>query len=99
MSWVGLLAAFWTVGTPTFSRDVAPILYRQCVSCHRPGGVAPFSLLRFADAERHAALIATVTGKRYMPPWLPAEPHFQQERRLSPSRNRHAGALGRERRA
>jgi hypothetical protein len=83
MGWMGLLAAFWVAGTPTFSRDVAPILYRQCASCHRPGGVGPFSLLSYQDAARRAKLIATVTRKRYMPPWLPAEPHFQQERLLS----------------
>ncbi len=83
MTWVGLLAAFWAAGTPTFSRDVAPILYRQCVSCHRPAGVAPFSLITYSDAARHARLIATVTASRYMPPWLPSEPQFQHERRLS----------------
>ncbi len=80
---LGLLAAFWVGGSPTFSHDVAPILYRQCVACHRPAGVAPFSLVTYADAARRAGLIATVTGSRYMPPWLPSEPHFQHERRLT----------------
>lgn len=81
---LGLLAGFLAASAnPTFSHDVAPILYRQCVSCHRPGGVAPFSLLTYQDAGKRARLIATVTSKRYMPPWLPAEPHFQRERRLS----------------
>jgi len=82
---LGLLAGFWaaSAGPPTFSHDVAPILYRQCVSCHHSGGVAPFSLLTYADASKRARLIATVTTRRYMPPWLPSEPHFQRERRLS----------------
>jgi hypothetical protein len=81
---LGLLAGFWAASiTPTYSHDVAQILDRQCVSCHRPGGVAPFSLLTYQDAGKRAKLIATVTGKRYMPPWLPAEPHFERERRLS----------------
>jgi hypothetical protein len=75
------LLAFWTA--PTFSHDVTPILYRDCASCHRPGGVAPFSLLTYQDARRRAGLIATVTAKRYMPPWLPAEPRFQHERKLT----------------
>jgi len=45
--------------------------------------VAPFSLLTYADAAKRAGLIATVTAKRYMPPWLPSAPHFQEERRLT----------------
>ncbi len=86
MHFVGLIAAFWAaVAGPTFSREVAPILYRQCVSCHRPGGVAPFSLVSYADAAKRAPLIATVTHQRYMPPWLPREPRFQHERRLTES--------------
>ena len=82
MGIIGLLAAFWAGGT-TFSHDVAPILYRQCVSCHRPGGVAPFSLIAYQDAAKRAKLIAAVTSKRAMPPWLPSEPHFRNERRLT----------------
>jgi len=70
---------------PTFSRDVAPILYRECASCHRPGGVGPFSLIAWQDAGKRAKLIAAVTARRYMPPWLPSEPHFQHERGLSPA--------------
>lgn len=78
------MAAFWAAATPaTFSRNVAPILYRQCAACHRPGGVAPFSLLTYRDAARRAALIAQVTATRYMPPWLPATPRFHGERKLT----------------
>src|SRR5580698_10582788 len=78
------LVAFWaSVTGVTFSHDVAPILYRNCASCHRSGGVAPFSLIGYEDAAKRAALIATVTSKRYMPRWLPSEPHFQHERRLT----------------
>jgi hypothetical protein len=71
--------------TPTFNKDVAPIIYENCTSCHRPGQVAPFALLTYSDAAKRAGLIATVTAKHYMPPWK-AEPgygHFQDERRLS----------------
>jgi hypothetical protein len=79
-----LLGAFWAAATPaTFSHDVAPILYRECAACHRPGGVAPFSLLTYQDAAKRAKLIAAVTGSRYMPPWLPAEPRFHDERKLT----------------
>jgi hypothetical protein len=55
----------------TFTRDVAPILFKNCVSCHRTGEVAPFPLLTYADAAKRASLIAQVTASRYMPPWKP----------------------------
>src|SRR2546422_808238 len=55
----------------TFNRDVAPILFQNCAPCHRPGQSAPFSLLNYADALKHAKQIAEVTQKHYMPPWLP----------------------------
>ena len=85
MHLAGWLAAFWAAGTGgvTFSHDVAPILYRQCAGCHRAGGVAPFSLLTYQDAAKRAPLIATVTTRRSMPPWLPSTPHFREERRLT----------------
>ena len=73
-----------SVSPPTFTRDVAPILYQHCAVCHHPGEVAPFPLLTYQDAAKRAKLIATVTASRYMPPWQP-EPgydHFQGERRL-----------------
>jgi tetratricopeptide (TPR) repeat protein len=72
-------------GAPTFSRDIAPILWERCAPCHRPGEVAPFSLLTYADAAGRARDIARVTRRRYMPPWQP-EPgygEFAGERRLT----------------
>ncbi|HYW41586.1 MAG TPA: hypothetical protein VE959_01940 [Bryobacteraceae bacterium] len=85
MGLLHLVAAFWAAASaPTFSHDVAPILYRQCAACHRPGGVAPFSLITYSDAGKRAALIATVTASRYMPPWPPSEPRFHNERHLTP---------------
>ncbi len=69
----------------TYCRDVAPILFEQCASCHRPGEVAPFSLLTYEDARSHAKQIRLVTQRRLMPPWKPEAGfgHFQNERRLS----------------
>ena len=61
--------------TITFNKDIAPIIYANCAGCHRPGEVAPFSLLSYQDAAKRAKLIATVTARRYMPPWKP-EPGF-----------------------
>jgi hypothetical protein len=70
---------------PTYNKDIAPILNSQCAQCHRPGEVAPFSLLTYQDAAKRAALIATVTGKGFMPPWKPEAGFgkFQHERRLT----------------
>ena len=68
----------------TFNKDIAPILNSHCVSCHRPGQTAPFSLLRYDDAVQRGTLIADATRRRYMPPWKP-EPgigDFQGVRRL-----------------
>jgi tetratricopeptide (TPR) repeat protein/mono/diheme cytochrome c family protein len=55
----------------TFNRDIAPIIFRSCSTCHRPGEAAPFSLLTYSDVKRHARQIADVTRSRAMPPWLP----------------------------
>jgi len=69
----------------TFTKDVAPIVFTNCVTCHRPGEVAPFSLLTYADAAKHADVMAAETRKRHMPPWLPDRGEFPilGERRLS----------------
>ena len=56
---------------PTFSRDIAPIIFANCSECHRPGQAAPFSLLTYEDAHKRAKQIAQVTHSRFMPPWLP----------------------------
>jgi hypothetical protein len=71
----------------TFTRDVAPILYRHCAACHRPGEVGPFSLLTYEDARRRAGVISQVVARRYMPPWKPAPGYgkFQGERTLTAS--------------
>jgi Flp pilus assembly protein TadD len=70
---------------PTFTKDIAPILTANCVSCHQPGHAAPFSLITFDDVRPRAARIVAAVGSRYMPPWLPdhAEPPFIGERRLT----------------
>src|SRR5579864_4227803 len=70
-----LITAATASSAPTFNKDIAPILYNNCAGCHRPGEVAPFSLLSYQDASKRAKLIATVTARRYMPPWKP-EPGF-----------------------
>ena len=69
----------------TFHQNVAPILFKYCAPCHRPGEAGPFSLLTYDDARKHAVQIAAATSRRYMPPW-PPEPgygDFADSRRLT----------------
>jgi hypothetical protein len=54
---------------PTFTKDVAPVLYEHCVTCHRPGEVAPMSLLTYEQSRPYAKAIANAISKRTMPPW------------------------------
>ena len=70
----------------TFNKDIAPIVFANCAPCHRPGGVAPFSLLTYAEAAEQAEAIAAETSTGHMPPWLPARGEFPivGERRLRP---------------
>lgn len=70
---------------PTWSRDLAPIFYKNCTTCHHPGGAGPFSLLDYEDAKRWGPQIRVVTQSRYMPPWLPEPGYgdFADVRRLS----------------
>jgi hypothetical protein len=70
---------------PTFSKDVAPILYRNCATCHRPGEIAPMSLLTYEDARPWAQAIREQVARGDMPPWHADSPHgtFSNDRRLS----------------
>jgi hypothetical protein len=83
-----LLAALVPQGqkpAPTFCADVAPIVFGKCAQCHRPGEVAPFPLLTYADVKKRGATIAEVVADRFMPPWHPEEGwgEFQNCLRLS----------------
>src|SRR4051812_19477717 len=55
---------------PTFAKDVAPILNAKCVTCHRPGEVAPMALLSYQDARPYARAIRDKVASRQMPPWF-----------------------------
>jgi len=57
--------------SPTFNKDVAPLLFKHCTGCHRPGEVAPFSLLSYAEVAKRSEQIVRVTHNRFMPPWKP----------------------------
>jgi mono/diheme cytochrome c family protein len=72
-------------GAPTFSKDVAPILYKSCVECHRPTMFAPMSLVSYDEARPWARAIKTRVVARTMPPWGadPAHGVFKNDPRLS----------------
>src|SRR5580658_6659287 len=69
----------------TFTETIAPIVYQNCVTCHRPGEAAPFSLITYDDVRKRGKLIVTVTQSRYMPPWHAEHGYgeFLGERRLT----------------
>jgi hypothetical protein len=77
-------SAAYAADDPTFN-DVAPILYRNCVTCHRPDNIAPFPLVTYEDAARRARALAAATAERRMPPWKPEIDygHFEGVRRLT----------------
>ena len=70
---------------PTFTKDVAPILYKNCTTCHRPGGLGPFSLLDYNSAKANVDDVRDAVKSGYMPPWHAEGPHgtFSNDRRLS----------------
>ena len=79
------LAVAASAPKPTFTKDVAPILYSRCAECHRAGEAAPMSLLTYAEARPWAKSIREAVVRRRMPPWL-ADPrfgHFANNRRLT----------------
>lgn len=84
---MALMAATLQPSAPrvTFTETIAPILYEHCISCHRPGEAAPFSLITYEDARMRATLMARATKSRYMPPWHVAQGYgeFVGERRLT----------------
>jgi mono/diheme cytochrome c family protein len=72
---------------PTFAEDVAPIFYKNCTTCHRPGGLAPFSLLDYDSAKANVEEMRPAVSNGQMPPWHAEGPHgvFRNDRRLSDS--------------
>ena len=69
---------------PTFAEHIAPLMFDECVTCHRPGQVAPFSLIEYEDVKRRGRQLVEVTQSRYMPPFLPDadKTRFQNARHL-----------------
>src|SRR6266851_1774635 len=69
----------------TFNKDVLPVLQKNCQGCHRPGEVAPMSLLTYADARPWAKAMKAAVATQKMPPWFadPKVGHFSNERKLT----------------
>src|SRR5262245_66448756 len=70
---------------PTFSKDVAPILYSKCVSCHRAGEIGPMSLISYREVRPWAASIRDKVSNRIMPPWHADQQYgsFRNDRSLT----------------
>ena len=77
-------AVYATAATPTFYKDVLPILQKNCQTCHRPGEIAPFSLLSYQEARPWAKAIKTAVVTQKMPPWFadPKVGHFANDKTL-----------------
>src|SRR5881409_2034290 len=71
LGFVGAAIAVNAAGpaAPTFTKDVLPILQKSCQDCHRPGQMAPFSMLTYEDSPPWARSIKDKVVSRYMPPW------------------------------
>jgi hypothetical protein len=81
----GIGARTLSAAAPTFSKDVAPILYKNCAGCHRPGDIAPMSLLTYEEARPWAKAIRGQVAAGQMPPWHATQQQgtFLNDRRLS----------------
>ncbi len=80
-----LLSSFVAEAQPTFSKDIAPIIYNQCTTCHRQGEIGPQSFTNYEEVKNHAATIKYATSIRFMPPWQadPSYSELQNENYLS----------------
>ena len=73
------------MNAPTFTKDVAPILQKNCQSCHRPGEAAPFSMLTYEETRPWTGAMKLAVKQKLMPPWFadPQVGHFANDRSLS----------------
>jgi hypothetical protein len=80
-----LLALAANAATPTYAKDVAPIIYKNCANCHRPGEIGPMPLLNYAQTRPWAKSIREAVALKTMPPWHAVEHPgiFSNDRRLS----------------
>jgi hypothetical protein len=78
-------ATLLTAQTPTWSDDIAQIVYKNCAVCHHNNGIAPFSLETYTDAQLWASAMVTQVSSKKMPPWPPVADycHYSNERVMS----------------
>ena len=81
---IGRVRAADATAKVTYSNQVSRILNKRCVSCHRPGEVAPFAMTTYEEVSGWADAIAEVVQQRRMPPWLasPKYGHFANDRSM-----------------
>src|SRR5262245_6333604 len=65
----GIASSQERANTVTFTKDVAPIFQEKCHACHRPGYIAPMSLLTYEESRPWAKAIKERVVSRQMPPW------------------------------
>jgi hypothetical protein len=82
-----LSAVLSTNAQTTWAGDAAEVLYNNCTSCHNPNGIAPSSLMSYAEASTYAPLIQSYVTNNIMPPWTAdtSYQHFSQERVMTQS--------------
>ena len=80
------------LAAPTYTKDVAPILFKNCTSCHRPGEIAPMSLLTYEDVRPYAKAIRDEVGDGHMPPWHADGPDRDVPERARADRGRKEDA-------
>ena len=85
-----VLPALATAGEVTFSRDVAPILYRKCTACHHPNDVAPMSFIDYKSARPWAKAMRQAVLLKKMPPWFAdaGTGHFSNDPSLTEAEKR-----------
>jgi hypothetical protein len=93
---VAAVATSWSTATitqaagppsPTFNKDVLPVLQKQCQECHRPNSIAPMSFVTYTQTRPYARAIEKAVVARTMPPWFadPTVGHFKNTKLLSDS--------------
>src|SRR5487761_1910621 len=84
-SFLALSAAAFAANAPTFTKDVAPILYTRCLECHRPGEAGPMAFRTYQETRPWAKAIKEAVAKHAMPPWYANTEvdHFSNDRHLS----------------
>jgi hypothetical protein len=80
-----LAGAILSAATPTFSEQIAPIIFTNCTPCHRPGEAGPFPFTSYEEVAKRGKMIAAITKARTMPPWQAEKTahRFSNERTLT----------------